>query len=291
MSEAARQVVGYGQAPGTFGELLQGVLPDPDRDFLVTLPIARYAQAVFSLDPGRAGVVVEPAHKHKAQTLAGMLLRQWDAPPGGRLQLRSRLPEGKGLASSSADLVATARAVADALGRELPDSLLLDLLRAIEPSDGIMFAGAVAFYHRQVRLAALLGALPPLSIVGTDEGGAVDTVAFNQRPKPFSAGEKAEYRLLLAELALAIKSHDLPAIGRIATRSAVLNQRLQPKRHLGSVMALADTVGASGVVVAHSGTCLGVLLSPAAPQYAAQLAAVRRGLRRLTGNSALYRVL
>lgn len=282
---------GLGRAFGTFGELLQGVLPDPDRDFLVTLPIARYSRALFVPDPQRPDVTVLPPQKVRAREMAALLVRHFGLESGGILRIRSQLPMGKGMASSSADLVATARAVASALGRRLPTGVLLDLLRQIEPSDGVMFPGAVAFYHRKVRLAGLLGDLPPLTIVGTDEGGAVDTLAFNQIPKPFTAQDKDEYRGLLAELALAINDQNPVAIGRIATRSAVLNQKLLPKRHLEAVLRMVERVGGLGVAVAHSGTCLGALLSPAEPSYPEQLSALRRGLIGLTGNSSVYKGL
>ena len=43
---------GVSAAFGTFGELLQGVLPEEDGDFLVTLPVARWAMARFRVRPG-----------------------------------------------------------------------------------------------------------------------------------------------------------------------------------------------------------------------------------------------
>ena len=47
-----------------------------------------------------------------------------------------------------------------------------------------MYGHVVAFYHRQVRLCRVLPELPPLTIVGIDEGGQVDTVDFNaSRPR------------------------------------------------------------------------------------------------------------
>lgn len=39
-----------GTAFGSFGELLQGVLPDDDVDFLVTFPIDRGSRVRFRLD-------------------------------------------------------------------------------------------------------------------------------------------------------------------------------------------------------------------------------------------------
>ena len=43
----AAGATGVSSAFGTFGELLQGVLPEEDGDFLVTLPVARWTMARF----------------------------------------------------------------------------------------------------------------------------------------------------------------------------------------------------------------------------------------------------
>lgn len=96
--------------------------------------------------------------------------------------------------------MATARAVASALGVDLPPHAIEDLLRRIEPTDGVMYPGVVAFEHRNVALLDQLGVLPPMTIVGIDEGGTVDTVAFNKIPKNFTAAERDEYARLLDEV-------------------------------------------------------------------------------------------
>jgi L-threonine kinase len=170
------------------------------------------------------------------------------------------LPEGKGLASSSADLVATARAVGSALGVDLTPGSIQDLLRPIEPTDGVMYPAVVAFEHRNVRLLAKLGVLPPMTIVGIDEGGTVDTVAFNRIPKNFTVAERDEYAQLLAEATVAVRAGDASAIGRVATRSAYLNQRLCRKRTLTAMTALSAEIGGVGVVTAHSGSTIGLLI-------------------------------
>src|SRR5262249_14244170 len=179
---------------------------------------------------------VRPGHRQKSRLLAEMILAEAGAPGGGVLTIDSSLPEGKGLASSSADLVATARAVGNALQLDLTPRALERLLGHIEPTDGVLYGGIVAFDHRAVRLRAKLGALPPMTIVGLDEGGQIDTVEFNRKVRRFSAGDRREYAALLVELMAAVARHDLRAVGAVATRSAVMNQALCPKRLLDQVL-------------------------------------------------------
>ncbi len=280
---------GTDTAFGTFGELLQGMLPD-GTDFLVTFPIARAANAWFRLEPS-GPVRVFPSHKGKALRLTEMLLADAGVAGGGTLVLDSDLPVGKGLASSSADLVATARAVGGVLGLDTSPAALEGWLRQIEPTDGVMYPGVVAFEHRNVRLRGYLGTLPQLTVLAVDEGGQVDTVAFNHRPKPYARADRSEYARLLADLSDAVAAGDLATVGAIATRSAVLNQQLQPKRNLDELGRIAREVGALGVVCAHSGTMIGILLADDDPEYVPRLAVAREACAALFGTVSIFRSL
>ncbi|WP_257027900.1 MULTISPECIES: GHMP family kinase ATP-binding protein [unclassified Streptomyces] len=284
-------VTGMSTASGTFGELLQGMLPEENGDFLVTLPIARWSRVTFHGMPGTDALEVRPAHKRKALRLAGMIMESSATPMGGLLTIESTLTEGKGLASSSADLVATARAVANALGEPMPPRRIESLLARIEPTDGVLYPGIVAFYHRRVALHSELGSLPSMTVVGADEGGEIDTIAFNRIPKPFSAADRAEYARLLERMATAVSGADLAEVGEVATRSALMNQVLRPKKKLEAMIDTCRQVGGLGVVVGHSGTCLGVLLDTAEPSYPQRLVDAASACSELVGNVTVYRTL
>ncbi|MEU2260959.1 hypothetical protein ABZ557_11885 [Streptomyces sp. NPDC019645] len=62
-----------------------------------------------------------------------MIVVEAPEPTGGVPTVDSVIPEGKGLAGSSADLVATARAVGQALGLPMPASGSSDCRRASNP--------------------------------------------------------------------------------------------------------------------------------------------------------------
>lgn len=283
--------VGVSSAFGSFGELLQGVLPEPAGDFLVTLPVAQWTMATFRLAADVGELIVRPAHKAKSRRLAEMILDWAGAPIGGVLALESGLPEGKGVASSSADLVATARAVGNALQRPVPLEVLQRMLGRIEPTDGVLYPGIVVFDHRRVRLRRRLGSLPPMTIVAVDEGGAVDTVAFNRVAKPFSAADRREYSRLLDRLADAVGARDLRAVGAVATRSALMNQALNPKKLLDHVIGVCEEVGGLGVVATHSGTMLGILLDTRDPAYTGRISETVRGCSALGAEVSLFRSL
>ncbi|QKG84490.1 kinase [Kroppenstedtia pulmonis] len=278
---------GRGSSFGTFGELLQGV-DDEGADFLVTFPVNRNSYAVFTVDVNQRKVTVIPSFKEKSRLLAEQVLKHYGIPFGGTLEITSDLPVGKGLASSSADLVATARALEDCLNLVLPQRLLDGFMEQIEPSDGVMYPGVVSFYHRKVKLREFLGPLPGLTVVGIDEGGEVDTIQFNRVPKPFSTVEKAEYKYLLEKMSAACRNRDLKTIGSLSTRSAVLNQKLRPKKLLEAVITQCREIGGLGVIVAHSGTCLGVLLNRSDPNYTSQLQQAVERLEKVGNEVDIY---
>ncbi|MGW7100137.1 GHMP family kinase ATP-binding protein [Streptomyces sp. NPDC054838] len=282
---------GIGTANGTFGELLQGVLHENDLDFLVTFPITLASVAEFWPDTTSQEIVVHPARKQRSRVIAKRIIRYLGHDFGGRLELTSTLPEGKGLASSSADLVATARAVGDAFGRRFTHTEIESFIRGIEPSDGVMYPDIVAFYHREVRLRERLGYLPSLSIVAHDLGGMVDTLQFHRKKKVFTLAEKHEYDALLDTLGDAVKAQDIKAVAEVATRSAEMNLKFLPREDFGQLLRLCDEVDGLGLVQAHSGTTLGIVFPEGLSDHAERVAHITDQCRHLPGTVQQYRSL
>lgn len=271
---------GIGRAPGTFGELLQGALVGDSNNFLVTFPISRESIVTFQPDATSSEIKIFPPDKRKSVQLTRRLLDYQNIEAGGTLVFLEQLPEGKGLASSSADMVASARAVSDYYNFDLDDASLATLLGGIEPTDGVMYNECVAFYHRRCELIERLGKLPPLIVVSIDEGNTVDTLEYNANAGVHSDGELSEYAYLLDRMSTAISSGDKRVIGMVSTRSAEMNQRYNPKRYLRLAMKTAEYFDALGVVVAHSGTYVGVLLDPMRPDFLRQFSQVQVSLSR-----------
>ena len=184
--------VGVGTANGSFGELLQGGLPGPgaaegEGRFLVTLPVARWSSARLELTLPDQGLTVRPVHKTKAAALAAALLAELGHPVHGSLVLHSSIPEGKGLASSSADLVATARAVSAAVRRTLAPPRLGAILAGIEPTDGVMYTApgyAPPERRRYAQLLADLGCAVDRGDLAAVGAISTESAALNQGRMP-----------------------------------------------------------------------------------------------------------
>lgn len=258
--------VGFGRANGTFGELMQGILPN-GQHFMVTFPVQLFSMVRFTPDHSTRKITAFPTHKVKSILFASNLLAKLKIEAGGQLTIESEIEEGKGLASSSADLVATAHAIGDAFNIKIDEELISSMIALVEPSDGVMYDEIVAFNHKQLQLIERIGYLPLLTIIGIDEGTSVDTISYNAKKKNYTQNCPEAYQLMLQKMINAIRRTDLVEIGRLSTQSAVMNQKNNPKKDLDIIIKIAIDNQALGVSVAHSGAFLGILLDPAQPGF------------------------
>src|SRR5437773_2092041 len=114
-----------GVANGTLGELVQGQTVAGE-DFLVTFPVAFWSKARAVIND--SGIVIGPRDKSKARRMASLVLQRLGlASAGAVLEIQCGVPEGKGCASSTADVVAAARAVCDATQLSLEPGEIAEL--------------------------------------------------------------------------------------------------------------------------------------------------------------------
>src|SRR3954453_6908731 len=148
---AGREVVGIGFAPAHHGELLQGMFLDdagvPHRA-LVTLPQpALGTRAVFRPSYTHGGVLGPPEliKVRRAAILTLSQLPSYRSPAkGGQIEITSTVPRGIGMGSSTSDVTATIRAVADSHGHPLAKEEVARLAVLAEcASDSLMIADQV----------------------------------------------------------------------------------------------------------------------------------------------------
>lgn len=263
--------VGSSNIHAHHGEIVQGVFENREGGLsrgLLTLPCPLYwTQASFH--PDRIGIVkVESEdgfYKQKAQQAAQLTLEKIGKQGrGGRLLIRSNIPLSRGCGSSTADVIATLKAVADAFGKSLnPEEVACLAVKAEKAADSIMFGNrAVLFAQREgFVIEDLGGSLPPLEVVGfnTDESG-IDTLSFP--PARYNFWEIEKFRVLRGAVRRAIIYQDPRLIGRVASASACINQRFLPKPKFDQFLEIVEQVGALGLQIAHSGTVVGLLFDP-----------------------------
>ena len=266
-----RELIGTASAlaPGTCGELVQGMIDDVD--FLVTCPINQFSRVTVTLRAAGAPAAEHSVHgidrlPKTRQAVALMLTRLEDVIGVGRLtaevSVTNPIPVGKGMGSSSADITAAVSATSRAAGVNPPPEIIAAVALSVEPTDGIMFPGVALFDHRKGRVAESLGSPPPLEVIVIDRGGQVDTQEFNavDRTEQWqslaaSTGEALE---LVRE---GISRCDAGLVGRGATISARAGRPGDSAELVERAAEFASHIGAVGVNAAHSGTVVGILLN------------------------------
>ncbi|MFF1413522.1 GHMP kinase [Streptomyces sp. NPDC058289] len=278
-STATSTATGTGQAPCHHGEILQGVFLDAAGRRcagLVTLPMAGPgSSAAFVRRPGAEpeALTVAPADRTKAARAAALTVaecaRRTGQPPcGGELRLTGEIPVGLGMGSSSSDVIAAVRAVADSYGLRLEPSTVAGLaVRAELASDPLMLGGRpVLFAQREGRVLEVLGpALPPLVVVGCALGGGAPVDTLSLPVAEVGDSDVRAYERLRALLRRAVATGSAELLGAVATASARRGQQVLGHPEFDALAVLARRVGAVGVQIAHSGAVAGVLFDPAAP--------------------------
>ena len=243
-------------SPGSCGEFIQGY--GEHTSFMWTCPINRYAVAM--VDNKEKTMLPQKAEMAMKKTLTYLGEETLD----GTVHLMSMIPKGKGLASSTADISAVAQAVALHKGRKLSMEEIAHIALSIEPSDATFFQGIVQFDYRHGKLIRSLGICPAMDILIYDCGGEVDTMAFNSR-RDLIALQKSNQKEIEKAMSLfiqGIEEGSLKHIGEAATMSAFCNQKILHKKQLPAFYEVGQKCGAKGVICAHSGTVLGLILSP-----------------------------
>jgi len=267
--------VGVGYAPGHHGELLQGVFADRTgrvRRALVTLPQPdRGSRAIFHPSQRHWGVVGTP-ELVKVRRAAILALRQFSTHPapakGGQVEILSDVPRGIGMGSSTADVTATIRAVADYHGVTLSREEVGRLAVLAEcAADSIMIDDRVVlFAHRDGVVLETLGhRLPPLLVVGCDTQPGVRVDTLGLPPAEYDDREVATFGVLRSALRRAVATGDAALLGKVATASARVNQRFLPKPGLEDLLELGRRHGGCGIQVAHSGTVAGLIFDASRP--------------------------
>lgn len=251
---------GHGSGVGCCGELVQGTLPD-GCEFQITLPIDRASHAAVELAPAAFTTVeVSPTGRTKAaRALALAVSALGSEPYAARLSLADSLPVGAGLGSSTADIVATVRAVAGSFDSSLSPDRIGELAGAVEPSDGTMFPG-IAVVDRRGRLLEALPWWPSFHVVVLVPRATRDTATIDLAAHRANA---ARYRELLDQVVEGAERRDVAAFVDAARVSADLHQDVVPNEFVPLAPSLARRTGAVGWNVAHTGSALGLLYDDA----------------------------
>ena len=256
--------IGRARCPGSCGEWVQGARSGIP--FLVDCPIDRFSNATVRLF-GRKGGWLVPAGKPKvARALDLIWAERGIKHLAGEVSFDQELPEGKGMASSTADIVAAAAAALTALGEQPVVEQLARLAVHIEPSDSVMFPGITEINHVHGDSYRILGPAVQARFLALDWGGFINTIDFNARQDLAAHYRRSEQPVRRAfELVFqGIEKGDLEKLAAGATLSARNNMEINPKPYFEVFYSWVRRQGGLGLVTAHSGTLLAGVFPPQA---------------------------
>jgi uncharacterized protein involved in propanediol utilization len=270
-----------GVCNGTLGELLQGPIVHAGQMqiAIISLPIRRYSW-VHYLRGAVGDHSAELSGRPKCRKAIELYLR-WHGLtlPEGSWSFSSELPWGRGMASSTADIVATLRCLDAMFGRQSDAAVIAAVLREIERSDSVFLESYALYLSGLQEVIRLLPGNPAFHVCYIDEERAVDTEGVTPRLLSHYAENLQPYERNLAAMLDAFDRGDVRGIGRCATESAILGQGAVPKKSLAAMQGARERFGADGIVIAHTGSLIGYLFAD------------RPGAMRMGELSAFFRSL
>ena len=226
----------------------------------MTCPINKSSTVVASLRAANTLKIIGLGEHHRKLELA--IRCTVDLLDLGAVEVMARhwsdLDVGKGMGSSTADVLAGARAIADAAGESLSPEVEGRLAAMVESSDGSMYPGIAAVNHKTCELVEAWDWYPEFVIVMLVPNNSVDTASI-----PFHGQERLaeEYEDLLERMGRAVRDRSIVQFAEQSTRSAVMNDEFLLNPYSRNLRGRLDEFKALGLSVGHTGTVCGLLFA------------------------------
>ncbi|MGO0902998.1 GHMP family kinase ATP-binding protein [Clostridioides difficile] len=249
----------YGMCPASCGEFVQGIIDD--EEYLCSYAIDMYSKVyieekLIDINLGR----------RKSRLAIEKVFEKFNLPKkytkNISLNIDSKIPVGKGMASSTADIGATIKATLSLIDKDLSSEEICKLAAEIEPTDSIFIDKNSIFNPLNGTVIKYLGNLTNAKVIILEPNKMLDTMKIRLR-KDYNT-LKIENREIIKRsftiLEEGIKSDNLSLVGEACTLSSLANENIEKKEYLSEIIKISKKCGAYGVNIAHSGTVIGILI-------------------------------
>lgn len=245
------------RCPASCGEIIQGWILGSEK--LVSCPVDWYSEVEIT-----TGAPL-PDERPLVRAMVKQVLMHWHLPGALsneiRIDCRSTIPVAKGMASSTADIAATAVATSRHLGFTLDDVSLSQLCVALEPTDSTVFRSLTLFDHNTAQTRISCEHLPSLDILLLESPLTLRTEDYHRLPRRAALMSSADaLDSAWRKVQHACMTKDPVLLGEAASQSAIASQTLLPKPGFNALMAIVEQCDLYGLNVAHSGSVVGLLL-------------------------------
>ncbi len=249
----------YGVCPASCGEFVQGVLDN--EEYLSSYAINLFS--VATLEEGKEIIQKGPSKSRRAMELVfekfGLPV---DETKNISLNIKSQIPVGKGMASSTADIGATIKATLSMLNKTLTGEEISKLAVKIEATDSLLLNQHSIFNPLTADIKKYLGGINDAKVVILEPDDILDTKSIRMTPnyKMYKMQNKEIIKKSFELLDEGLAKNDLNLIGKACTYSGLANENIHKKPFLEKIIDISDKYGCYGVNIAHSGTVIGILM-------------------------------
>ena len=249
----------YGVCPASCGEFVQGILDN--EEYLSSYAINLFS--VATLEEGKEIIQKGPKKSRRAMELVfekfGLPV---DETKNISLNIKSQIPIGKGMASSTADIGATIKATLSMLNKTLTGEEISKLAVKIEATDSLLLNQHSIFNPLTADIKKYLGGINDAKVVILEPSDILDTKSIRMTPnyKTYKMQNKEIIKKSFELLDEGLAKNDLNLIGKACTYSGLANENIHKKPFLEKIIDISDKYGCYGVNIAHSGTVIGILM-------------------------------
>ncbi|KMW71899.1 GHMP kinase [Photorhabdus luminescens subsp. luminescens] len=244
------------RCPASCGELIQGWVLGGEK--LISCPVNWFSEV--SVTDGVPGKDERPRMRQMVKIVLAYFGLSVEMARGLRISFTSTIPVAKGLASSTADIAATALATARYLGETVDETTLASFCVQLEPTDSTLFSQLTLFDHQTGKTQIACDWQPPIDILLLESPATLITADYhrlNRHPTLLENAAMLEHAWKL--FCQAVATRNCLRLGEATTLSAQANQKLSVKPAFDSLLELVERSGIYGLNVAHSGSVVGLL--------------------------------
>ncbi|EQE00946.1 GHMP kinase [Clostridioides difficile] len=249
----------YGICPASCGEFVQGIIDD--EEYLCSYAIDMYSKVYIE-----EKLVDINLGRYKSRLAIEKVFEKFNLPKkytkNISLNINSKIPVGKGMASSTADIGATIKATLSLIDKDLSSEEISKLAAEIEPTDSIFIDKNSIFNPLNGTVIKYLGNLTNAKVVILEPNKVLDTMKIRLRQdyNKLKVENKEVIKKSFALLEEGLKKNNLSLVGEACTLSSLANENIEKKEDLNEIIKISKKYGAYGVNIAHSGTVVGILI-------------------------------
>lgn len=257
--------MGYGVSPACCGELVQGIYRNCE--CISTYCIDLYSKAYLSQT--LESISYREYKKNKKSYDAIKIAAKYMGISDGeincfKLDIKSEIPRGKGMSSSSSDILSSLKALTDFTGIELDKDRISKIMVSIEPTDPIMYKKLCIYdskcgsvkkeFNGNIFLGKEVMVLEPKTKISTQ----------TLKEKDFYKKIVSKNRSLSEEsfklLTMGIEENSIDLVSKACINSAIANEGIKSTPHIREIYEVCDKNSCNFVNIAHTGTVVGICL-------------------------------